>query len=199
MANASICDYYHIKGDDDRDNFNKMLQCLLKNCGTVKRGSKRASKTWGGVKHQCRKKEGKGTVLAINVAYVREHMIDKAQHLFYFARYTKRKRKLQEFCGFLLAREKNINNQRVFYIDLLCSQHRKGSALLAKAEAYAKKQRFKLTALRAATPGLLKYYRNKGYKRNTNACVGVDRDDRVFRRGDLDTDLDDGWWMSKCL
>lgn len=108
--------------------------------------------------------------------------------------------------GFLFGRIKTIpenkrgvKNPQVFYIDLVCSAHKKGRALLEQAEKYALKKGIRLMGLRAAQSGLIPYYKRLGYKRVANSCrKRRTGNKRVMKRLDVDTDYD-GFWMSKCL
>ena len=164
----------------------------------------------------CTRSTKNGKHVGVNIDYIRTKIVPRTQYLFmYRTRSTKpgRRGKTIEFFridGVLLAHNKTIDGQRVFYIDLVCSKHRKGSALLRDAEDFAKKQGYELVALRAAMPKLLKYYRGKGYRRLDNACTSASRTRRSNLR-QLDDNailefkgrkiemLGEGWWMSKCL
>jgi GNAT superfamily N-acetyltransferase len=57
---------------------------------------------------------------------------------------------------------------RFFYVDLICSRHRKGRKLLDMAEKYARTIRVTHMALRAASKGLIPYYQKLGYSKAPN-------------------------------
>lgn len=116
------------------------------------------------------------------------------------------------FTGFLLGHIKKIDGHKVFYIDLICSSHRKGRLILNHAEKVAKKMGCAVMGLRAAWRKLIPIYMRLGYKRRANDCLH-DKDKRHDRRIKKKLDKDavdfegrtmvpgsgDGWWMSKCI
>ena len=116
------------------------------------------------------------------------------------------------FTGFLLAHIKKVDGHKVFYIDLVCSSHRKGRLILNHAEKVAKKMGCAVMGLRAAWRKLIPIYMRLGYKRRANDCLH-DKDKRHDRRIKKKLDKDavdfegrtmvpgsgDGWWMSKCI
>ena len=86
-------------------------------------------------------------------------------------------------CGFALGMIKRDSEHPVLYIDLVCSQQRQGGKLLAALEGYASHHGLaSVAALRAATPGLLKVYERKGYRRQANACLPPSRANRLILR-----------------
>ena len=97
------------------------------------------------------------------------------------------------------------------YIDILCSKHGKGRALIEAVEKFASEMRgVRLVALRAAWSGLLGYYRKLGYERITNACKADSREQRnqkkqldenavEFKGRQMLEGHAEWWWMSKCL
>lgn len=160
-------------------------------------------------------REINGKIVGVNVDYIREVILPRTQYLFWYQTLTEGRgrhgRPLQYYRidGFLLAHVKTIRGQRVFYIDLVCSKHKKGATLLRDAEEFAKDQGHTLVALRAAMPRLISYYRTKGYRRVNDACRNKSRKGRKILR-EIDENailefrgrkikLGEGWWMSKCL
>ena len=119
--------------------------------------------------------------------------------------------------GFLLAHVKRLGTARVFYIDVVCSRHRKGKALIRGAEALARKLGCRVVALRAATQGVVAYYLRLGYRCVANACtsrrdlppgahavtcVGArarDLDEAAYKVEGTTITAHGGWWMSKCM
>ena len=159
-----------------------------------------------GVKSQCVKMNRKTQKLeeAINGTYVRKHIMPRATH-------TLVATSGNDMLGFLVGSVKQLEDGPVFYVDLVCSAHRKGKDLLARAEIKALSLGMQTITLRAASPKLLNVYRRRGYKREVDACKQKTRERRrklremdkvasaLFQgdRADWRTS-GDGWWMSKC-
>ena len=102
--------------------------------------------------------------------------------------------------GFLAAHVKDVDGLKIFYIDLVCSRHKKGKALLERAEFFAKNTlRCKTIALRAAYAVLIPLYGKYGYRRVANDCAKRSVEQRRILRGLDEKKEIDGWWMSKCL
>ena len=150
----------------------------------------------------------------INKMYVNTWMIDRAEYIFWYESEHKNSKgkKYTRMDGFALAyrgAHKHNPDEEYFYIDLLCSNHRKGGQLLQKVEEFAKGLGFKTLALRAASASLFRYYRSKGFRRMANACKKYNRQQRsVLRHLDEDAIYEfrgrklvegEGWWMSKCI
>jgi len=157
----------------------------------------------------------------INKEYVIKNMKPKVQYILLYKHTDISKQKSRRkilttrkdiIDGFLFAhvmRHKDIP-QKILYIDLVCSQRRKGRALLEKVELLAKHSRIKRLALRSAFKPLIRYYRKHGYKRIANPCKPPSRKQRHIKRS-LDQHYmvyddnekkmvsGDGWWMSKCI
>ena len=74
--------------------------------------------------------------------------------------------------GYIAGRiyKNKILGQRILYINIICSQHKMGSALLRKAEDVAIKNKISLIALHAANRKLINIYARYGYKRLKDAC-----------------------------
>ena len=85
-------------------------------------------------------------------------------------------------CGFGLGYEKREADTDVFYVDLVCTQHRQGRAILRALENHAKTKGLKVVALRAAVPELVKVYERHGYRRVANACLPPSRASRAILR-----------------
>lgn len=152
------------------------------------------------------------SVTAINVGYVKRKMVPAAEFLIYFekdgaARRTGPPKRV--FTGFLLAK---LLNPRVYYIDLVCSKHKKGRALLEAAEVMARGLACAYVGLRAAYPKLRRYYCRNGFVEMADPCSGtLDRKTReerealrvlniyATRSGRTKDGSGDGWWMAKCL
>lgn len=107
----------------------------------------------------------------INAAYARRHMKARATVIAASVDHT------GSLCGFALAFPKTISVDRnvkltVFYVDLVCTQHKLGKQIMTVLETYAKdKTKIKVVALRAAVKQLIPVYEQKfGYKRQANAC-----------------------------
>ena len=62
----------------------------------------------------------------------------------------------------------------VFYVDVVCSQYRKGRMLLLQAEVIGQRLRCEAVALRAL-PHVIRYYRKLGYQTALNACHAESR------------------------
>ena len=117
----------------------------------------------------------------------------------------------ENLLGFLIGSVKQLEDGPVFYVDLVCSAHRKGKDLLARAEIKALSMGMRTITLRAASPRLLNVYRRRGYTREVDACRRKTREQRRKLR-DMDKVASalfqgkreewrtsgDGWWMSKC-
>ena len=87
----------------------------------------------------------------------------------------------------------------VFYVDVVCSQYRKGRMLLLQAEVIGQRLRCEAVALRAL-PHVIRYYRKLGYQTALNACHAESRRQRSHRRTELNLNHDSaGTWMTKCL
>ena len=148
--------------------------------------------------------------VAISPDYVREYMLQRTTHIMWYqTRVVYLGTKSQRMDGFLLGHVKEqADGKRTFYIDLVCSKHRKGKALISQAETVAASLRCSTTSLRAASPELIPIYRRMGYERKSDACVHSDRAQRARLRS-LDRKAVafegrswlgyDGWWMSKCV
>lgn len=172
----------------------------------------RKSKTpCDGVGSQCKalNKKTKKFEEAINKEYVRKDIVPHASHVLVASDHD-------DIRGFLIGSAKKLHRDDgttygVFYIDLVCSRHRKGKDLLLRAEIFALSKGFRTITLRAASPKLLNVYRRRGYTRDTDACRARTRSQRRKLR-DLDKVASalfkgdrrdwktsgDGWWMSKC-
>ena len=150
----------------------------------------------------------------ISKMYVNTWMIDRAEYIFWYESEHKNSegKKYTRMDGFALAyrgAHKHNPDEEYFYIDLLCSNHRKGGQLLQKVEEFAKDLGFNTLALRAASASLFRYYRSKGFRRMANACKKYSRHQRsVLRHLDEDAIYEfrgrklvegEGWWMSKCI
>lgn len=178
----------------------------------LKRCTRRSKTTCDAVGKQCRalNKKTKKFESAINRAYVRDEIIgSRTLHLLLA---TNKATKDSE--GFLVGSVKTLphNKQKVFYIDLVCSAHRKGRDLLTRAEIYALSLGYSTIGLRAATPALLNIYRRRGFKRDVDACKKRTRTQRralrhmdvvaskLFQQGSRSgwQTSGEGWWMSKC-
>lgn len=89
-------------------------------------------------------------------------------------------------CGFGLGFIKWVPElqKSVFYVDLVCSQHRKGADVLRALEGHAKMNGADVVALRAAVPALVAVYESKKYqyKRLANACLPPSRAGRLALR-----------------
>ena len=159
-----------------------------------------------GIPTQCVVKNRKTRKLeeTINGAYVRKHIMPRATH-------TLVATSGENLLGFLIGSVKQLEDGPVFYVDLVCSAHRKGKDLLARAEIKALSMGMRTITLRAASPRLLNVYRRRGYTREVDACRRKTREQRRKLR-DMDKVASalfqgkreewrtsgDGWWMSKC-
>lgn len=130
---------------------------------------------------QCKGKKG-----GVDIKYARNYMRPRATVIAWYGRPVCLK-KGGCSCGFGLGFSKYVKelDESVFYIDLVCSQEKKGGKILASLEAYAKKTRAKMVALRAAIPALIQVYEKRGYHRVANACVPPSRAGRIMLR-DMD-------------
>ncbi len=152
------------------------------------------------------------SVAAINVNYVKRNMAPSAEFLIYFEKDGVARRTgppMRVYTGFLLGK---LIDRRVFYIDLVCSKHRKGAALIQAAETLAKGLACHYIGLRAAYPKLRRYYCRNGFVEMANPCEGSlgrkTRGERealrslnlhATRTGHTSDGSGDGWWMAKCL
>lgn len=179
------------------------VKSLLSRC------SRRGKKTTmcNGVESQCVKMNRKTRKLerAINGTYVRKHIMPRATHTLVATSGD------NTMLGFLVGSVKKLDDEPVFYIDLVCSKHRKGKDLLARAEIKALSLGMRTITLRAASPKLLNVYRRRGYTRQADACKKKTREQRRKLR-EMDKVASelfqgnrvgwrtsgDGWWMSKC-
>ena len=116
----------------------------------------------------------------VNIDYAREHMKAKAT-VIAWSRPTSCS---TCSCGFALGYMKEVAElgKTVMYVDLVCSQHRLGSQLLAALEEHGRKRGATVVALRAATDELVPVYRKKGYHRIADACVPPSRAGRMALR-----------------
>ena len=170
---------------------------------------RRGKKTMcGGVHTQCvtRNRKTRKLERAINGAYVRKYIAPRATHT--LVAITEK----EEMLGFLVGSVKQLEDGPVFYIDLVCSAHRKGKDLLNRAEIMALSLGMRTITLRAASPKLLNVYRRRGYRREVDACKRKTRAQRrklrdmdkiasALFQGNREEDWrtsGDGWWMSKC-
>ena len=119
----------------------------------------------------------------VNLPYAQRYMKSRATVLVYSRRRAHTKRG-GGYCGFGLGYTKNVEelSASVFYIDLVCSQERMGSDLLAQLEMYGASQGAKVAALRAAVPALISVYEKKGYRRLADACAPPSRAGRLALR-----------------
>ena len=93
----------------------------------------------------------------INGAYVRKHIMPRATH-------TLVATSGENLLGFLIGSVKQLEDGPVFYVDLVCSAHRKGKDLLARAEIKALSMGMRTITLRAASPRLLNVYRRRAIR-----------------------------------
>lgn len=189
--------------------FTMDLLCLAQSCRRRRTLSKdrvggshckdtKATPVCAGVRNQC----VKGRKLMIHPEFA-EYAVKRAQYLLYYDR------QLEDggtWCaGFAICRVLKIKSTRFMYIDLVCSRHKKGRALIKDIENIAKGLKISVVGLRASSKNLLSYYRKAGFHQTTNQCKDETKALRLFRRTVLDkTALKDGkpfdgWFMSKCI
>ena len=193
---------WHRIGKDKTSLKNLLLRCTRRSKGQC-----------NAVSSQCQalNKKTKKFEIAINNNYVKNKMIPHISHAL-----VAMSAEDESIQGILLGSEKKLRNSdgksyKVFYIDLVCSRHRKGKDLLYRAEIFALQKGFHTIALRAATPKLLNVYRRRGYSRDVDACQTRTRAQRrALREMDMVASAlfkgdrrfwktsGDGWWMSKC-
>lgn len=120
---------------------------------------------------------------SVNVTYARTYMRPRATVVAWYGRPVCTKDGGCS-CGFGLGFTKRVKElgRSVFYVDLVCSQERKGGKILAAMESYAKSVGADVVALRAAVPDLIALYEKKGYHRMANACVPPSRAGRIALR-----------------
>jgi hypothetical protein len=122
---------------------------------------------------------------AVNYRYAKAYMRHRAEIAVVIPRQKYAARRGS--CGFGLgfAKTEVFDGEEVdiFYIDLVCSQARKGGEILRALEEYAMDNEYHVVALRAAVPELVKYYQRKGYVKQANACVPPSRASRLILRG----------------
>jgi hypothetical protein len=127
---------------------------------------------------QCLRKDGEG----VSHSYAVEYMRPRATVLAFIPRAERCGRSKGAFCGFGLGFTKAVEGVgTIFYIDLVCSQERKGKQILSALERHAATIS-DVVALRAATPGLVRVYRRLGYVRAANACLPPSRAARALLR-----------------
>ena len=182
------------------DQINKIIKCPTDNeCGEAV--------------YQCAYFDKAGKKVELRPMF-REHiekdMVHRAEYMLWYETTLSEKKSRRgtkttwdRMDGFLLSyvtAKKDV--PKIYYIDLLCSRHRKGRALLRAAEVHAAQLGCRFMALRAADEGLIPYYRSNGYYRVFNDCSRTRRRTQADKVNlalmDKDTDLD-GFWMSKCL
>lgn len=122
-------------------------------------------------------KEVKGEPVYVRREYALQHMRDRATVIAYVENG-------KELCGFGFGLFKKERGVKTFYVDLVCSGLRKGGALLKAMEGYAS-GKADVVALRAAHPGLIRYYQRHKYRRLANECEPPSRAQRALLR-DLD-------------
>ena len=144
----------------------------------------------------------------VNPEYIEDVILPRTQHILWYQSRQGRRTTWDRMDGFLLSRvlRKTRTRPRVYYVDLVCSRHRKGRALLRAAEVHAAERGCHYMALRVAHDDLIPYYYAQGYRREYDHCRGGPRDPGRLRRADHATqqqrdrgDPIDGWWMSKCI
>jgi hypothetical protein len=122
---------------------------------------------------------------AVNHRYAKAYMRPRAEVVAWIPRQKSAARR--GCCGFGLgfAKTEIFDGEEVdiFYIDLVCSQSRKGGEILRALEEYAMDNEYDVVALRAAVPQLVRYYMRKGYVKAANACVPPSRASRLILRG----------------
>lgn len=128
----------------------------------------------------CVRKDNEG----VNRSYAVEYMRPRATVLAFVPRAEGCDRSKGAFCGFGLGFTKTVEGVgTVFYIDLVCSQERKGKQILSALEGHAATKKIAdVVALRAAAPGLVRVYRRLGYVRAANACLPPSRAARALLR-----------------
>ncbi len=172
------------------------------------------------VNDQCARRDKNGEwVAAISKSYVENNMLNRTEYLLWYEtpvteeHVTRRKTITsvsKQINGVLLGHTKTVRGVKMFYVDLLCSRHRKGKALLAQAERVALEVKCEAIALRAAWSKLIPYYSRNGYRRMANHCErpsraqraslrNLDKDAVTFRGRTMQEGEGEGWWMSKCL
>ena len=140
-----------------------LLENILLAC---KRNKKKSKGPCDGVQSQCQSlnKKTREWEAAINDDFVEDWVIPSAQYLLVASEDG-------EMRGFLIGTRKKIDGQdKSFYIDLVCSRHRKGKDLLMRAEIFALSLGLRTVTLRAASPALIRVYRRRGFSRDVDAC-----------------------------
>lgn len=177
-------------------------------------------KECGSVEQQCIYKGA----IAISKEYVKQNMKKRTTIILYTCEQVlvekKRRRALvskhgqnsskhyeRKYTGFMFAHIKHKFDRDIFYIDLVCSSHRKGKALIHKARELAVKMGCHMMGLRAAYWSLIPYYRRYHFMQKASACdyeknKRLDRrrlrvlDETATRTGKLNDGSGDGWWMT---
>jgi len=191
-TNTVVWEPYVLQRKDNEDTFTREITRMVTSC--ARNSQQRAF--CGAVKTHCQHRG----VLAIDVAYVKKHMIPDTDVIL-----ALKNQHGWRTGGIALGRlKKDHLGSKYFYVHLLCSAERKGAAVLRMCEKYAVEKGAKYVALRAATVRLMKYYRNHRFLQRSVGCGGkestasraVDRQ----RMKELNADtMEHGFWMTKCV
>ena len=142
---------------------------------------------------QCYRKDGRG----IDLEYVKRYVRPRADFVAVIDRpcpgsdANAKQGKGACFCGFGFGYVKRHDaspgaeqggDLTIVYVDLVCTQHKKGKVLLEAMEDYGKARGAAMSALRAAERELIPIYARYGYRRIANACLPPSRAQRAALR-----------------